>query len=363
MKLPLRNLFISSLSTSALLAGTAAVYVNDGGGDDDDKEDDDGIHKTPSIKNKCSEKRKLKKAEKECKDFIEKMRERNAIPGLVVGVSLKGKDIWVKGFGYSDLESGTKCKPDTVMRIASISKSITMILVAKLIEEGKLDLDASIHKYLTEDQFPKKKWEGNSVDITLRQLVSHLGGIRHYKKDDNKLNQIKPDEHGGGEFAASEYYIREKFASVFDSLKLFKDDELIAKPGSKHLYTTHGFTLISAIVESVLPKKEQFGTYLIENICHKDLGMKDTCLDEYEPIIYNRSKNYIKINGKLCNAPYVENSYKWAGGGLLSTVPDLLKFGKIMLYSFKGGNSNKTLSGMQSSCNSIIIALIVASHG
>ena len=68
----------------------------------------------------------------------------------------------------------------------------------------------------------------------------------------------------------------------------------------------------------------------------KILGLNNTFLDKAEPIIYNRSKYYVRDqHHRLRNAPYVDNSYKWAGGGYLSTVGDLVKFGNAMLYSYQ----------------------------
>lgn len=65
------------------------------------------------------------------------------------------------GLGYADVENRVPCKPETVMRIASISKSLTMAAVAKLWEEGKLELDAPVQKYVPE--FPEKEYEGEPV--------------------------------------------------------------------------------------------------------------------------------------------------------------------------------------------------------
>ena len=278
---------------------------------------------------------KVKKAIRASRLIIERFMVEKSIPGLVVGVSYKGQNIWMKGFGFSNLEQGTKCNQDTVMRIASISKSITMLLVAKLIEEGKLDLDKSIHDYLTEEQFPKKKWQGKEVTITLRQLVSHLGGIRHYKKPSEKSEP--------GEFDLPEYYIRTKYKDVYESLKIFKDDDLIAEPGTNYVYTTFGWSLISAVIQSVLPEGEDFGNHLVKKILNKELGMIHTYLDENEPVIRNRANYYNKSkkNGILSNVPSVDNSCKWAGGGLLSNIPDLLKFGNVMMYSYLGGDGKR----------------------
>lgn len=279
-------------------------------------------------------------------ELIKKWKIVNGCPGVVAGVSIKGKTIWVKGFGYSDIENGVRCHTDTTMRIASISKSMTALILMKLVEENRIELDKPISKYLTPEQFPDKYWNGKKVDITLRQLASHLGGIRHYKveekKEENKADKEqgknkKSDREKIGEFDSKEYYLKERFKSVIDSLKLFKDDPLVAEPGTKYVYTTFGYTLISAVMETVL-NGTSFEKHLIK-VLRSDLGMKNTHLDEFEPIILNRSSYYFKLSDRLYNCPYVDNSYKWAGGGLLSTIPDLLKFGNIMLYSLKGSNS------------------------
>ncbi|EJW75324.1 hypothetical protein WUBG_13765 [Wuchereria bancrofti] len=104
---------------------------------------------------------------------------RNGVPGLSVGVSRNGRCVWEQGFGYADVEQLVPCKSDTVMRIASISKPVTAALAARLVQSGKLDLDASVQDYVPD--FPKKKYNEKDVTITIRQLLSHTSGIRHYK--------------------------------------------------------------------------------------------------------------------------------------------------------------------------------------
>lgn len=66
-----------------------------------------------------------------------------------------------QGFGYADLENRVLCTPETVMRIASISKPLTAAAAARLCEEGKLDLDVPVQKYVPE--FPHKQFEGKDV--------------------------------------------------------------------------------------------------------------------------------------------------------------------------------------------------------
>ncbi|NXA10769.1 LACTB protein, partial [Sapayoa aenigma] len=217
------------------------------------------------------------------------------------------------------------------------------------------------------------------VTITTRLLVSHLSGIRHYEKDIAKVKEEKEkanralkltkphqdreqkEKEGKGtektdsvkarrehdsetksrnskpgrrdkEFEQEEYYLKEKFESVIDSLKIFKNDPLFFKPGDQFLYSTYGFTLLSAVVERASGQK--FTDYMLKMF--RDLDMLSTVLDDNEAMIYNRARCYVyNKKGRLVNAPYVDNSYKWAGGGFLSSVGDLLKFGNALLYSYQ----------------------------
>ncbi|KAG8197639.1 hypothetical protein JTE90_001569 [Oedothorax gibbosus] len=266
------------------------------------------------------------------RDILQRVKDEKGIPGLVVGVSIDGNTVWEEGFGFADVENRVLCSPNTVMRIASISKSITMAAVAKLWEQGKLDLNKPVQDYVP--TFPQKHFNGKPVTITCRQLVSHLGGIRHYEKNGitkkNEKNNKKENEKD--EFELKEYLSTVKHPDVMSALDMFKDDPLIENPGDKFLYTTHGWTLVSAVVEAA--SKEPFTTHITK--LFKSLGMKYTYLDENDVLIYNRSRNYMRSKkGTLINSPYVDNSYKWAGGGFLSTVGDLLQFGNAMLYSFQ----------------------------
>uniref|UniRef100_A0A8D1B2X9 Lactamase beta n=1 Tax=Sus scrofa TaxID=9823 RepID=A0A8D1B2X9_PIG len=361
--------------------------------------------------------RRFARAIDSSRDLLHRIKDEVGAPGIVVGVSVDGKEVWsedlssmyfldfhtfilqrvkldlnrfLEGLGYADVENRVPCKPETVMRIASISKSLTMVALAKLWEAGKLDLDIPVQHYVPE--FPEKEYEGEKVSVTTRLLISHLSGIRHYEKDMKKVKEEKAykalkmmketesdqekdlKEKGGksnekndfaaktkieqdneaksrnskpckkkNDFEQGELYLKEKFENSIESLRLFKNDPLFFKPGSQFLYSTFGYTLLAAIVERASGYK-----YLdyMQKIFH-DLDMLTTVQEENEPVIYNRARFYVYNKKKrLVNTPYVDNSYKWAGGGFLSTVGDLLKFGNAMLYGYQVGlfkNSNENL--------------------
>ncbi|KAI8494774.1 hypothetical protein Bbelb_273790 [Branchiostoma belcheri] len=306
----------------------------------------------------------------EARDLVQRVKDEVGAPGMVVGVSVDGKEVWTEGFGYSDVENRVKCHPATIMRIASISKPLTMAALATLWQEGKVDLDKPVQEYVP--SWPVKTFQGETVTITTRHLVSNLAGIRHYEKnkgkdkvDKEQQNKITKEEEnkgdrekkqagteveksdttqagkkstrGKGDSACKEFYIKKHFKNVTDSLSLFKDDPLMSRPGTEFLYTTHGWTLVSAVVESAA--KTDF--LKVMNKMFRDLGMFHTSADLNEPIIYHRSRYYTHNDkGRLINCPYVDTSYKWAGGGFISNIHDLLQFANAMLYSFQSCSSN-----------------------
>ena len=224
------------------------------------------------------------------------------IPGLAVAVAIHGKLAYAEGFGYADLEQRVPARPTTKFRIGSISKPLTATALMQLVEQGKIDLDTPIQKYVP--SFPDK-----DAKITPRLLAGHLAGIRHYQ---------------GDEFLISKHY-----DSVLDALKIFKNDPLVAPPGTKFHYSSYGFNLLSAAIENA--SGENFVSYM-RNHVFIPLGLIDTLADQNQPVIEERSRFYSREkDGPFENAPYVDNSYKWAGGGFLSTAEDLVRFGSALL--------------------------------
>ncbi len=225
------------------------------------------------------------------------------IPGLAVAVAVDGRVVYAEGFGYADLEQRVPAWPSTKFRIGSISKPLTAVALMQLVEQRKIDLDAPVQKYLP--SFPNK-----GVTITPRLLAGHLAGIRHYQ---------------GDEFLSATHY-----DSVVDGLKIFANDPLVAPPGTKYSYSTYGFNLLSAVIESA--SGEPFLDYMQRHVFDA-LGLAHTTADQNRLLVAERSRFYARQkDGPFENAPYVDNSYKWAGGGFLSTPEDLVRFGSALLH-------------------------------
>ena len=149
------------------------------------------------------------------------------VPGAVVAVAKDGKVVWSEGMGFSDVENGVACTAETVMRIASISKSLAAVGCMQLWEKGMIDLDSPIQKYVPD--FPKKTFEGKNVEITTRQLLAHLAGIRHYTKREDLDKEKGPPPK---DWETKEFYLNTPFKSVEQSFQLFANDQLLSEPGS-----------------------------------------------------------------------------------------------------------------------------------
>jgi CubicO group peptidase (beta-lactamase class C family) len=236
-------------------------------------------------------------ADRQAKEWIAR-----GIPGLSLTVAVDGKIMYSEGFGYADLEERVPVWPTTKFRIGSISKPLTATALMQLVEAGKLELDAPVQKYVP--SFPDK-----GAVITTRMLAGHLAGIRHYQGD--------------------EFNIQKHYANVLDGVKIFENDPLVSPPGTKFNYSSYGYNLLSAVVESA--SGENFLAYMQKHV-FAAMGLAHTAADQNTQIVEQRSRFYEKEkDGTLENAPYVDNSYKWAGGGFLSTSEDLVRFGSMLL--------------------------------
>ncbi len=229
--------------------------------------------------------------------LVERAMERGGIPGLSIAVARGDEVVLERGYGLADLENEVPATAQTRYRTASIAKPMAAAVALKLAETGRLDLDAPVQTYLPE--FPEKRWP-----LTSRHLLSHLGGVRHYRRP--------------GEAVGKDHY-----PSVRGALELFAADPLLHQPGSKFKYTTYGYNLLGAVAE--VAGGADFAT-LLARFVTGPAGMAHTGIDSQRDIIPGRSRGYALRRGQLVNAELHDTSMKIPGGGLLGTAGDLPRF-------------------------------------
>lgn len=235
--------------------------------------------------------------------LVRAQQEELGIPGISAAVGIDGMVVWSEGFGYADLENRVPARATTLYRIGSVSKPVTATAVVRLALDGRLDLDAPVQRYVP--SFPEKDYP-----ITTRQLAGHLAGIRHYRGSESV---------GEGQ---------RHYDDVVDALGIFGEDPLLFAPGERYSYSSYGWNLISAVVQGAAGK--DFLSYMQESV-FDPLGLIHTYADDPRLIIPERTRFYAYSGGRTLNAPFVDNSYKWAGGGFIASVGDLVRFGSAHL--------------------------------
>lgn len=244
----------------------------------------------------------LDKVQQVEKLIVDLMNEKH-IPGLSIAIASKDKLIWTQGYGFADLENKTPVRINSKFRIGSISKTLTTLAIAKLIENGQLNLSDDIRKYVP--YFPEKKYL-----IIVGHLATHTVGIRDYN------------------YKNGEYLSNKRFKSVEESISVFKNDSLLFEPGTKYSYSTYGYILLSTVIEGAT--KMNFIDFMRDSIL-LPMNLNNTLPDNNNDIIANRVRFYDEVDGKIVNGYYVDNSNKWAGGGYLSTPFDLVKMCQSLL--------------------------------
>ncbi|MBC5994055.1 serine hydrolase [Pontibacter cellulosilyticus] len=213
--------------------------------------------------------------------------------GTVV-VTEKGQPVYGKGFGMADYEKGIANSPEVKYRIGSVTKSFTAVMVMQLQEQGKLNVQDKVSKYLPD--FP------NGEKITLHQLLSNTAGIPDFVNHWQDVN-TKP-------------------ATTNDILALVKDMPLEFEPGTKWRYSSSGFIVLAQIIEKVT--KKPYEKVLYQQIL-KPLKMRSTGLEFSKPIA-GMALGYNHDGAERELAKYIDMSWCHAAGAMYSTSADLAKF-------------------------------------
>jgi serine beta-lactamase-like protein LACTB len=225
------------------------------------------------------------------------------LPGLSVAVGAGGDIVWAEGFGWADLENRVPVAPGLRFRIGHASKALTSAGVGLLLEKGRLHLNDEIQTYVP--AFPKKQWP-----VTLRQLMGHVAGVRHYRGEEADM----PSAH---------------CERASEGLQSFADDPLLFEPETQYRYSTYGWILVSAAVEAAAD--EPFFTFMRTQIFNP-LGMTDTTSDSATEPIPDRATFYFpRFSGDNHFGPEVARTVDYScfagAGAFLSTPSDLVRFG------------------------------------
>ena len=235
-------------------------------------------------------------------------RARTGLPSVSAAIAWDGDVRWAGASGFADIEHDVAASTRSRYRTGSIAKPITALAMMRLVDAGALDLDAPLSDVVPD-------LPAHIAPLTARQLASHQAGIRHY----SRVPQWWMGWH--------ENFSQRHYASVADGLSLFLDDPLRFAPGTGFQYSTFGYSLLARALEGA--SGDDFPALLHDTV-FVPAGMTGTALDSPTPMP-GRVAFYQAKDGLYTPAWPIDSSYKIAGGGLVATPTDLVRFGAAVL--------------------------------
>ena len=274
------------------------------------------------------------------RDVMTKLITENNIPGGTLAVAHKGKMIFERGFGYSDIETKTGMPAAANMRIASLSKPITAVAILILVQEGKLDLDGKLIDLLA--SHPKHRFETKQTmvvdprwsNITVRNLLQHSGGWDRDKSKDTVFQLAE----------ITKALELKRLARTPDMIRYQFRQPLDFDPGSQYAYSNIGYCMLGRVIESA--SGQTYDDFVRDRIL-KPAGMTQTrlgktrltdrAIDEVHyytqkirkgPAIWNVAEGKSNGKQKMVPSPYGQWDLEVmdAHGGWTSTAPDLVRF-------------------------------------
>jgi CubicO group peptidase (beta-lactamase class C family) len=241
-------------------------------------------------------------AAEQAQRFLDELRRSTRTPAVSGAVAVGGKVVFSGGSGLIDIKNHVPATGASIYNIGSLSKAITAIAVMQLLEQKRIALEDDIRKYVP--SFPDK-----GEKITIRHLLTHTSGIRHYHANDFPGT---PDNENVNSLTWE------------DGLRIFSDDPLLFAPGKYFFYTSYGVNLLHGVIEkaSGMP----FEQYINEHV-FDPADAATASFDIPNRTIPHRAQSYRMVNGKPQDYYYNDLSYKFASGGMIASVEDLVKVG------------------------------------
>ncbi|MET8803196.1 serine hydrolase domain-containing protein [Streptomyces sp. NPDC004546] len=255
--------------------------------------------------------------------FVEAAAKEFGVPGAAVAVLIGDEEIHVSQ-GVTNVDHPLPIDEHTLFPIASVSKSFTATALMRLVEQGRIDLDAPVRRYVPELRLAD---EETAARITVLNLINHTAGL--------DWNLVDADE-GDGSLAA--------FVGQLDRLPL------IAPPGARASCSQAGYNLLGRVVENVtgLPFEQALAELVLE-----PLGLSDTVFDLDDVVVrrfavgHNRAEDGSLTLARPWKSRRAGLRGNNPGGGVVSSASDLLRWARFQLGEGEGLLTAETLRRMQ----------------
>ena len=253
--------------------------------------------------------RKLAAAFPEIEKLFDTWVERRRMPGAVFGVVIDGKLVWVKTAGVQDTATKAPVTPDTVFRIASMTKSFTAMAILKLRDEGKLSLDDPVERYvpaLASLAYPTK----DSPAITVRHLLTHSEGF--------------PEDNPWGD---------RQLAQTDETMRAWMRAGIpfSTAPGTAFEYSNYGFAILGQLVQQASGRP--YDVYVREQIL-KPLGMNASTFEAKEVPRERIAPGYRWRDERWESEELLAHGSFGAMGGLWTSARDLARYVSFLMSAY-----------------------------
>ncbi len=261
-------------------------------------------------------------------------KRKERVPGVAVAVRSNKKIVHINCYGYANLETGAKIKPDTVFDLGSLSKQFTAAAVYNLVIHGQLDINEPLSKFFSE----LPRW---SKTVTVEDLLHHTSALPEYFDIFEKLNPrakgfydralTKPDHWYPGMPDRKRKEITNK-----DVLQWLATKKRLRPPDIEYGYSNSGYVVLAELVERVA--QQRFAEYVMESVI---LGIDDVMKKTYvfdeinrfhpdDPETAYHAKCYNRVRGRFVPVGYTPLNFIKGDGNVHSTIRDLAMWEKFL---------------------------------
>jgi D-alanyl-D-alanine carboxypeptidase len=267
---------------------------------------------------------------KELQEILDQTRQtagepgKGGVPGAVLAVISKDKGTWFGATGVANIQTGIPVTPDAQFRIGSSTKTFTATVILQLKDEGKLNLEDKLDKWLPAEMVDKIT---NGRNITVRQLLNHTSGIYDYADSSNQAFFAAVTQNQSREWKPEEL-VAYAYGKPSFSGKRCEEGEA---EKVQWCYSNTNYVLLGMIVEKVTGSTVKSE---IENRIIRRLRLKNTFFEfQTDQVPGGIVSCYWDINprdGTDEDTTSLNMSLAWATGNMVSNAADLAKFTKAL---------------------------------
>lgn len=228
--------------------------------------------------------------------LLKEFRRQSGVTGMAAAIVRDGQLAWHGEAGYADAARKLPITQETEFRLGSVSKFVTIAMLARLVDQGKVDLQRPVRAYLPD--YPAKQHE-----FTPLQLATHTSGMGHYEFGDDRFDDRA-----------------QPYKTVGEGLAVFKDRPLNSAPSTSYVYSSYGYNLLSAVMEKAA--QQDFLSLLAGTA--QLAGTPSLQAELLAPVGAKWSQLYTSDGNEQ---PRRNITHKWSGGGMLANAPDIARFG------------------------------------